>query len=288
MKALALALIQQTSSRDFEQNIENSVAAAQKAAAKGAKLIVLHELFARPYFCQVEDQSYFDWAETIPGPTTERFAKLARELKVVLVVPLFEKRGKGLYHNTAVVLEQDGSIAGIYRKMHIPDDPGYYEKYYFTPGDLGFTPIKTSLGCIGVLICWDQWYPEGARLLALAGADIIVIPTAIGWAPQDPIEEKQRQHDAWETIQRAHAIANHVPVAVCNRVGLEADIQFWGQSFVTDTMGKVLAKANSENPETLMINIDLGESEREHRTWPFFRDRRIDHYGDLVKCALSS
>ena len=251
---------------------------------------MLQELHTGLYFCQHESTSLFDLAEPIPGPSTEYLGKLARELGIVIVGSLFEKRAPGLYHNTAVVLERDGTLAGKYRKMHIPDDPGYYEKFYFTPGDLGFTPIQTSVGKLGLLVCWDQWYPEAARLMALAGAELLLYPTAIGWNPTDPPEEQERQRDAWITIQRSHAVANGLPVLVANRVGLEPDpsgqtkgSQFWGSSFVAGPQGEFLAQAGTAEPQVLMADVDLGRSEDVRRWWPFLRDRRIDAYGDLSK-----
>jgi N-carbamoylputrescine amidase len=260
------------------------------AAHKGAQLIVLQELHNTPYFCQVEDTENFDLAETIPGPSTEFYGKLASQLSIVLITSLFEKRAPGLYHNTAVVFDKDGSIAGKYRKMHIPDDPAYYEKFYFTPGDLGFKPIDTSLGRLGVLVCWDQWYPEAARLMALQGAQILIYPTAIGWESTDTNEEKKRQLDAWIISQRGHAVANGLPVISVNRVGYEPDpseqtngIMFWGNSFVAGPQGEMLAKASNEQPETLIVDIDLERSEQVRRWWPFLRDRRIDKYGDITK-----
>jgi N-carbamoylputrescine amidase len=290
MQPLIVGLIQQSCSGDREANIEKSLAGIRHATAHGARLIVLQELHTSLYFCQVEETAHFDSAETIPGPSTERFATIAKELGVVLVLSLFERRAPGLYHNTAVVIEQDGSIAGRYRKMHIPDDPGYYEKFYFTPGDLGFTPIETSLGKLGVLVCWDQWYPEGARLMALSGADLLIYPTAIGWDPQDSAAEQERQREAWITIQRSHAVANGLPLISVNRVGFEADPSthsagalFWGSSFVTGPQGEILAQAGSENEEVLIAAIDFARSEQVRRIWPFLRDRRIDAYADLNK-----
>jgi N-carbamoylputrescine amidase len=242
------------------------------------------------YFCQTEDQSVFQQAETIPGPSTDSFGKLAKELKVVLVLSLFEKRSTGIYHNTAVVIEKDGSIAGKYRKMHIPDDPGYYEKFYFTPGDIGFQPIQTSVGKLGVLVCWDQWYPEAARLMALAGADLLIYPTAIGWENTDSEDEKQRQTNAWITVQRGHAISNGLHVISCNRTGYEPDpsgvtsgIQFWGNSFVSGPQGEMLAQASNPNDENIILEIDLTRTEKVRQIWPFFRDRRIDAFDDLTK-----
>jgi N-carbamoylputrescine amidase len=290
MTTLKAALIQQSCSDDRNGNLEKTCAMIRKAAASGARLVVLQELHTGPYFCQEENPDLFDLAEPIPGPSTETLGKLARELDVVIVASLFERRAPGLYHNTAVVLEKDGSIAGTYRKMHIPDDPGFYEKFYFTPGDLGFTPIQTSVGKLGVLVCWDQWYPEAARLMALAGADLLIYPTAIGWDPADTLDEQQRQRDAWITVQRGHAIANGLPLLAVNRVGLETSRQhgsngilFWGNSFVAGPQGEFLAEASKDKEEILHIELDLGRSERVRRIWPFLRDRRIDEYGDLLK-----
>jgi len=290
MTTITAALIQQTCSRDRKATLEKTAQMISRAAASGATLIVLQELHTGPYFCQVEDPALFDMAEPIPGPSCEKLAKLARELKVVIVSSLFERRAPGLYHNTAVVFEKDGSIAGTYRKMHIPDDPGFYEKFYFTPGDLGFTPIKTSVGTLGVLVCWDQWYPEAARLMALAGADLLIYPTAIGWDPADRQDEKERQRDAWITVQRAHAVANGLPTLVVNRVGYEVSaekpengLQFWGSSFVAGPQGEILAEATRDQEEILLAEIDLARSETVRRIWPFLRDRRIDDYGDLLK-----
>jgi N-carbamoylputrescine amidase len=290
MNTLTVGLVQQSCTADRAANLARSVAGIREAAARGARLVVLQELHAGLYFCQSEDLACFDQAEPIPGPSTEVLGPLARELGVVIVASLFEKRAAGLYHNTAVVLEKDGSIAGRYRKMHIPDDPGYYEKFYFTPGDLGFHPVNTSVGRLGVLVCWDQWYPEAARLMAMAGAELLIYPTAIGWDPNDTPEEQQRQREAWLTIQRAHAVANGLPVVVANRVGFEADptghtagSQFWGTSFVAGCQGEILARAGEEQQEVLMAQIDRGRSEQVRRIWPFLRDRRIDAYGDLLK-----
>ncbi len=290
MSKLCVGLVQQQCGSNREQNIEKSVAGIREAAAKGAHLVVLQELHPGLYFCQTEDTACFDQAEAIPGPATERFGQLARELGVVIVTSLFEKRAPGLYHNTAVVLEKDGSIAGRYRKMHIPDDPGYYEKFYFTPGDLGFNPIDTSVGRLGVLVCWDQWYPEGARLMAMAGAELLIYPTAIGWDPRDDRDEQLRQQDAWLTIQRAHAVANGLPVVSVNRVGLEEDPSrqspgalFWGNSFVAGPQGEWLARADSDRDEVLVVDIDKERSEAVRRIWPFLRDRRIDAYGELTR-----
>ncbi|HUR40227.1 MAG TPA: carbon-nitrogen hydrolase [Verrucomicrobiae bacterium] len=288
-KILKVGLVQQSCSEDREKNLLASEAGVRDAAKRGAQMVLLQELHASVYFCQHESTDLFNLAEQIPGPSSERLGKLAKELGIVLVASLFERRAPGLYHNTAIVLERDGSIAGMYRKMHIPDDPGYYEKFYFTPGDLGFEPIKSSVGKLGVLVCWDQWYPEGARLMALAGADLLLYPTAIGWNPSDAKDEQSRQRDAWVTIQRAHAVANGLPVIVANRVGFEADpcgqtqgAQFWGHSFVAGPQGEFIAKAG-EQPEVLVVDVDLARSENVRRWWPFLRDRRIDAYGDLTK-----
>ena len=290
MKHLKIGLVQQSCTADREANIGRSVAGVREAAAKGAQLVVLQELHTSLYFCQSEDTRCFDLAEPIPGPATELFGRLARELGVVIVTSLFERRGPGLYHNTAVVLEKDGAIAGRHRKMHIPDDPAYYEKFYFTPGDLGFDPIPTSVGKLGVLVCWDQWYPEAARLMALAGADILIYPTAIGWDPQDTREEQERQLDAWTTVQRGHAIANGLPLVSVNRVGFEPSPDgagsgqlFWGNSFAAGPQGELLARSGSEREEVLVVAIDLARSEKVRRIWPFLRDRRIDAYQDLLK-----
>lgn len=284
------AIIQQTNTADQAANVSKLEKNIREAASQGAELIVLQELHNGLYFCQTEDVSVFDQAETIPGPSTERFGKLAAELGVVIVLSLFEKRAAGLYHNTAVVLEKDGTIAGMYRKMHIPDDPAYYEKFYFTPGDLGFEPVKTSVGKLGVLVCWDQWYPEAARLMALAGAELLIYPTAIGWESSDTNEEKNRQRDAWITIQRSHAVANGIPVIACNRVGYEADpsgitkgIQFWGSSFMAGQQGEILVKTSDTKEENVVFDIDINRTETVRRWWPFFRDRRIDAYQDITK-----
>ncbi len=290
MKSLNVALVQQSCGEDREANLNKSIAAIRRAAGMGSRLVVLQELHTGPYFCQSEDPRCFDLAEPIPGPTTERLGSVARECQVIIVASLFERRAPGLYHNTAVVLENDGSIVGIYRKMHIPDDPGFYEKFYFTPGDLGFRPVATSAGRLGVLVCWDQWYPEAARLMALAGAELLIYPTAIGWDPCDPPEEQGRQRDAWITIQRAHAVANGIPVLSVNRVGFEpapgrADqgITFWGSSFIAGCQGEILAQAGTVNEHLLTAGIDLTRSEQVRRLWPFFRDRRIDSYQDLLR-----
>ncbi|MDS1031373.1 carbon-nitrogen hydrolase [Porphyromonadaceae sp. NP-X] len=287
---MKVALIQQSNGKDISENLDKLQKNIRKCAAAGAQLVVLQELHNSLYFCQTENPDCFDLAETIPGHSTDYFGKLAKELGVVLVLSLFEKRAAGLYHNTAVVLEKNGAIVGIYRKMHIPDDPAYYEKFYFTPGDLGFVPIQTSLGKLGVMVCWDQWFPEAARLMALAGAELLIYPTAIGWETTDSEEEKHRQLDAWVTIQRSHAIANGLPVISCNRVGHEDDpsgltsgIRFWGNSFVAGAQGEMLAQASHQEEENLLVDIDLSRNEKVRRIWPFFRDRRIDFYGNIVK-----
>ncbi|MEE4378540.1 MAG: carbon-nitrogen hydrolase [Candidatus Competibacteraceae bacterium] len=292
-KKLPIGLIQQRCSTDREANLAASIAGIKQAAVQGARLVLLQELHTGPYFCQTEHPAVFDLAEPIPGPTSEQLGQVAKELDIVLVTSLFERRAAGLYHNTAVVLESDGHIAGMYRKMHIPDDPGYYEKFYFTPGDLGFTPIDTSVGRLGVLVCWDQWYPEAARLMALAGADLLLYPTAIGWDPNDDIAEQERQRDAWITIQRAHAIANGIPVLACNRVGFEADpsghtagAKFWGSSFVTGPQGEILVMAPSDQAAVLVVDLDLTRSDQVRRIWPFLRDRRIEAYEGLLQRYL--
>lgn len=290
MKPLKVAMIQQNCTDCRDDNLAKTVQKIRSAAASGAELVVLQELHTSTYFCQIESPALFDLAESIPGPSTEIFGNLAGELSVVIVSSLFERRAAGLYHNTAVVFEKDGSIAGVYRKMHIPDDPGFYEKFYFTPGDLGFNPIRTSVGSLGVLVCWDQWYPEAARLMALAGADLLIYPTAIGWDREDPSAEQQRQFDAWFTVQRGHAVANGIPVLAVNRVGFEPSplqpeigIQFWGGSFAVGPQGEILALASKDSEEVLEVEIDLPASERVRRIWPFLRDRRIDQYSDLLK-----
>jgi N-carbamoylputrescine amidase len=290
MAKLTIGIVQQTCGEDRAANVARSIKGIREAAAKGAKLVCLQELHTGVYFCQEEADFRFDQAETIPGPSTEEFGAVARELGIVLVISLFEKRAAGLYHNTAVVLEKDGSIAGKYRKMHIPDDPAYYEKFYFTPGDLGFNPIQTSVGCIGVLVCWDQWYPEAARLMCLAGAEILVYPTAIGYKPEDPVEDHRRQREAWITVQRGHSVANCVPVVSINRTGFEPDrtpgregLQFWGSSFITGCQGEILVQASEDREEVLVAEIDKQRVDLVRRAWPFLRDRRIDYYGDLLK-----
>ncbi len=283
-------IVQQANKADRRANIDKLIAGIRECTRQGAELIVLQELHNGLYFCQTEDPANFDLAEPVPGPSTEEYGALAKELGIVLVLSLFEKRMAGLYHNTAVVIEKDGSIAGKYRKMHIPDDPAYYEKFYFTPGDLGFNPIRTSVGKLGVLVCWDQWYPEAARLMALAGADVLIYPTAIGWESTDCEAEKARQREAWITAQRAHAIANGIPVISVNRIGFEEDrsgvtngIRFWGSSFIAGPQGELLIQASADKEETHVIDLDLGRTETVRRMWPFFRDRRIDAFGDLTK-----
>ncbi|ODN43951.1 carbon-nitrogen hydrolase [Piscirickettsia litoralis] len=287
-QSIQVALIQQQKSADVKQNIADCFKHIRQAANNGAQLVLLQELHNSLYFCQTEDVNCFDLAETIPGPSTKALGELAKELNIVIVASLFEKRATGLYHNTAVVLESDGSLAGRYRKMHIPDDPGFYEKFYFTPGDLGFNPIQTSLGKLGVLVCWDQWYPEAARLMALAGADLLLYPTAIGWDPEDDKAEQERQLNAWTQVQKGHAVANGLPVLVTNRTGFEASadrqasgIQFWGNSFIAGPQGEILAQASTDQEEILTATIDLKRSESVRRIWPFLRDRRIDAYEDL-------
>lgn len=290
---MKVGLIQQKNTADRAANIEKLKVNIRKAAREGAELVVLQELHNGLYFCQTEDTSMFDLAETIPGPSTETFGALAKELGIVLVLSLFEKRAPGLYHNTAVVLEKDGTIAGKYRKMHIPDDPAYYEKFYFTPGDLGFEPIDTSVGRLGVLVCWDQWYPEAARLMAMRGAEMLIYPTAIGWESSDTQEEKDRQLGAWVTIQRGHAVANGLPVISVNRTGHEPDpsgqtggIQFWGNSFVAGPQGELLTVFPNDDEEVRVIAVDKTRGENVRRWWPFFRDRRIDAFGGLTERFL--
>ena len=286
---LTVGIIQQTCSSDIEANKQKLAANIKECAQKGAKLIVLQELHNNVYFCQTEDTELFDLAESIPGSSTDFYGALAKELDVVIVTSLFEKRAPGLYHNTAVVMEKNGSIAGKYRKMHIPDDPAYYEKFYFTPGDLGFNPIKTSVGTLGVLVCWDQWYPEAARLMAMAGAEVLIYPTAIGWESTDSEEEKNRQRDAWIISQRGHAVANGLPVISVNRTGYESDpsgvtggVKFWGSSFVAGPQGEILAQASTDKEENHVLEINTQRTEDVRRIWPFFRDRRIDAYQELT------
>lgn len=286
---LTICAVQQPCNQDRQANFDYSVAKIYEASANNADLVVLPELHLDPYFCQNEDYRHFDLAQPIPGPTTEALSGLAKTLGIVIVSTIFEKRAAGLYHNTAVVFDKDGSLAGKYRKMHIPDDPGFYEKYYFTPGDIGFKPIETSIGKLGVLICWDQWFPEAARLMALAGAEMLIYPTAIGWDSEDTTEEQQRQLNAWITIQRSHAIANGIPVVACNRIGFEktpnsdAGINFWGNSFIAGPQGDILSKAGASEPQLLTCTIDKARSERVRQIWPYLRDRRIDEYGDLTR-----
>ncbi len=290
MNTIKIGLIQQSNSADIQNNIEKLKQNIRNCASQGAQLVVLQELHNGLYFCQTENTQLFDLSETIPGSSTELFGALAKELNIVLVLSLFEKRAPGLYHNTAVVIEKDGTIAGKYRKMHIPDDPAYYEKFYFTPGDLGFKPIETSLGKLGVLVCWDQWYPEAARLMALAGAEILIYPTAIGWESSDTEDEKERQRNAWVISQRAHAVANGLHVISVNRTGYESDpsaqtngIAFWGSSFVAGPQGEILAEASTNKEECIVTEINMERSENVRRWWPFLRDRRIDAFGDLSK-----
>lgn len=286
MKRLKIGVLQQHNTANSAENKTRLADGIKALAEKGAQLIVLQELHNTLYFCQTEDVRNFDLAETIPGPSTEFFGALAKQLSVVIVTSLFEKRSVGLYHNTAVVLEKDGSIAGTYRKMHIPDDPAYYEKFYFTPGDLGFQPIKTSVGTLGVMICWDQWYPEAARLMALAGAEILVYPTAIGYSDEDDEAEQQRQREAWTIVQRGHAVANGLPVVAVNRVGREDTISFWGSSFIAGPQGEILYRASEREEESAIVEIDLEHSEYVRRWWPFLRDRRIENYSDLTRRFL--
>lgn len=282
-----LGLVQMRATEDPEGNLERAVLGLREAAGRGAAVVCLPELFRTRYFCQEEDPRHFDEAEAVAGPTVETLRGVARELSVVLVVPIFERRAAGVYHNSLVVLEADGSVAGHYRKMHIPHDPLYFEKYYFTPGDLGFQSVATSACQLGPLICWDQWYPEAARLTALLGAQVLLYPTAIGWHTETPLVERNQEIEAWETVQRGHAIANGVFVAANNRVGREGGLEFWGSSFVVDPMGKVIARAGREEEETLVVDCDLAQIERTRRLWPFLRDRRTDTYGPLVERFLA-
>ena len=290
MRILNVGMVQQSCGPDIEANIRKIEANVRDCASKGAQLVVLQELHNSVYFCQTEEAALCDLAETIPGPSTQRYGLLAKELGIVIVTSLFEKRAPGLYHNTAVVIEKDGTIAGCYRKMHIPDDPGYYEKFYFTPGDMGFNPIDTSVGRIGVLVCWDQWYPEAAKLMALARADILVYPTAIGGVGTDPVEEQMVQRQAWQLVQRGHSVANGLPVITVNRVGHEPDpsgntvgLDFWGYSFATGPQGEILVQMSTDKEENAVVPIDLDRTEYVRRGWPFLRDRRIDAYGDILK-----
>ena len=280
---MKIGIIQQQNGEDVKENVLHLVTKVRALAKEGAELIVMQELHNSLYFCKQENVDLFDLAEPIPGPTTQIFGNLAKELSVVIVTSIFEKRATGLYHNTAVVLEKDGTIAGKYRKMHIPDDPGYYEKFYFTPGDLGFEPIQTSLGRLGVLVCWDQWYPEAARLMALAGAELLIYPTAIGYDANDERAEQKRQRAAWQLVQRGHAVANGLPVVAVNRVGEEEGVHFWGTSFVAGPQGELLYEASETEEEMAIVEVDMLRSEQVRRWWPFLRDRRIENYGDITK-----
>lgn len=290
MKEIKIGFLQQQNTAVPEDNMQRLSKGIADLAKQGAQLIVLQELHNSLYFCQVEDVNNFDWAEPIPGPSTQFYGHLAKQFGVVIVTSLFEKRAPGLYHNTAVVIESDGTIAGKYRKMHIPDDPAYYEKFYFTPGDLGFHPITTSVGKLGVLVCWDQWYPEAARLMALQEAELLIYPTAIGYESSDTPDEQERQREAWTTVMRGHAVANGLPVVAVNRVGLEPDpsgntqgIRFWGSSFVAGPQGELLYRASNSDEENVIVPVDLQHSEQVRRWWPFLRDRRIDEYGNIVR-----
>ena len=280
---MKIGFLQQHNVADMKQNMLRLAEGIRDLAQQGAELIVLQELHNSLYFCQVEDVNNFNLAETIPGPSTSFFGDLAKECGVVIVTSLFERRAPGLYHNTAVVMEKDGSIAGIYRKMHIPDDPGYYEKFYFTPGDLGFHPIQTSVGRLGVLVCWDQWYPEAARLMALQGAELLIYPTAIGYDPNDTPEEQERQRMAWQMVQRGHAVANGLPVVTVNRVGDEDGVPFWGTSFVAGPQGELLYEAPTDEEIATVVDVNMQRSEQVRRWWPFLRDRRIEEYNDITK-----
>jgi N-carbamoylputrescine amidase len=290
MNKLKIGIIQQHNTADIEDNMARLASSIKRLAQQGAQIIVLQELHNSLYFCQTENVELFSLAESIPGPSTEFFGRLAKENSVVIVTSLFERRAAGLYHNTAVVLEADGSIAGMYRKMHIPDDPAYYEKFYFTPGDIGFEPIETSVGRLGVMVCWDQWYPEAARLMALKGAELLIYPTAIGYESSDSPEEQERQREAWTTVQRGHAVANVLPVVAVNRVGYEPDpskqtggIQFWGSSFVAGPQGEMLYRAPKDREDSTIVEVDLAHTETVRRWWPFLRDRRIEAYDGLTK-----
>ena len=290
MRELRVGFLQQHNTADTKDNILRLGEGITDLTKRGAQLIVLQELHNTLYFCQTEDVDLFDLAETIPGPSTKLYCELAKKCGVVIVASLFEKRAPGLYHNTAVVIESNGEIVGKYRKMHIPDDPAYYEKFYFTPGDLGFHPIQTSVGKLGVLVCWDQWYPEAARLMAMQGAEMLIYPTAIGYADNDTPEEQQRQRMAWQTVMRGHAVANGLPVIAVNRVGKELDpsgqtagIQFWGTSFVAGPQGEIIYEASTDDEESIVVEMDMDRSEQVRRWWPFLRDRRIDAYGDITK-----
>ena len=290
---MKVALLQHSNSQNSDQNLAYALVQVDAVTKRGAELVVLQELHTSLYFCQTESQQHFDLAEDFDGPTCIALSKAAKQNNVVIVGSIFEKRSNGIYHNTAVIFDRDGSMAGYYRKMHIPDDPGYYEKYYFTPGDTGFTPIKTSVGKLGVLICWDQWFPESARLMALAGAEMLIFPSAIGWDPADNQAERARQLDAWITIQRSHAIANNIPVVCVNRVGHEVDpsqqtkgIEFWGNSFACDAMGKVIVTGSPIKNESVVAEIDTHETSQQRLIWPYFRDRRIDAYKDIIKRSI--
>lgn len=285
-----VAVVQHDCNQDYQHNLDHSIDGIRDAGQRGAQIVLLPELNCLPYFCVHEEVRNFDLAETIPGPTTETLGKIAKENGIIIITSIFEKRAKGLYHNTAVVIDNNGSLAGTYRKMHIPDDPGFYEKFYFTPGDQGFVPIDTSLGKLGVLVCWDQWFPEAARLMALAGAEMLFYPSAIGWDPNDDDEERVRQRHAWITIQQSHAIANNLPVISSNRVGYETDpadnahgTQFWGSSFIAGQQGEILAEAPMDKATVIVADIDTGRTDTVRRIWPYFRDRRIDAYQDIVK-----
>ena len=290
---MKVGLIQQSNSNDYQKNLGYTLNEIKTLASQGADLIVLQELHTSIYFCQTESQEYFTQAESLDGPTSTTLAEAANKYNVVIVGSIFEKRSNGVFHNTAIVLDNDGNMPGYYRKMHIPDDPGYYEKYYFTPGDTGFTPVQTSIGRLGILICWDQWFPESARLMALAGAELLIFPTAIGWDRKDSDDEKQRQLDAWITIQRSHSIANNLPLISVNRCGLELDpsnhttgIEFWGNSFACDAMGKIITSCDSNKNATCIADLDIQETEQQRLIWPYFRDRRIDAYSDLTKRSI--
>ena len=289
-RKIKVGIIQQANTEHTKDNLLKLAKNIESVHKQGAQLVVLQELHNSLYFCQTENTNLFDLAEPIPGPSTAFFGELAKQFGIVLVTSLFERRAAGLYHNTAVVFDTDGSIAGKYRKMHIPDDPAYYEKFYFTPGDLGFKPIQTSLGKLGVQVCWDQWYPEGARLMALQGAELLIYPTAIGYESSDPVEEQERQREAWTTVQRGHAVANGLPVIAVNRVGWEPDpsgqtngITFWGSSFIAGSQGEFLYRASKDQEENVVVEVDLERSENVRRWWPFLRDRRIDEFGDLTR-----
>ena len=290
---MKVGLIQHSNTQQVKDNLHYILAQIDLLAEQGAELIVLQELHNCLYFCQTESSQYFDLAEPLDGPTSQALANSAKKNQIVIVGSIFEKRRHGVYHNTAIVMDKDASMAGYYRKMHIPDDPGYYEKYYFTPGDTGFKPITTSIGKLGVLVCWDQWFPEAARLMALAGAEVLIFPTAIGWDPQDTEQERTRQLDAWITIQRSHAIANNIPVISINRVGHESDvseqtsgIEFWGNSFACDAMGRIIYQCCADKHQSIIIDIDLNETEQQRLIWPYFRDRRVDAYSDINKRSI--